>query len=112
MPQAVVILTPHSAHSLIGAFAMSTVPSHVVLDFPSCEEREDFCTGNQVFWYQYVEDMDFGESGSVIGRPRQQNVGVRERYGRWCKGGAWEALEAEQKHEAEAIEKDERGDIW
>jgi hypothetical protein len=112
MIQAVVILTPVSAHHLSGAYAMGSVPGHMVLAFGSLEERKDFCEGEQVYWYQFAEDIEFASDGGVIGRPRQQNVGVREKYGRWVKGGAWEALEAEQEHEAQAISMDERGDIW
>jgi hypothetical protein len=112
MIQAVVILHAVGSHNLNGGFRMGSVPGQQLFSFESYEAREEFCKSPACFWYQFVEDMEFSSSGGAIGQPRRQNVGVRDKYAGWVKGGAWEAAETERTYEAKGLDADERGDIW
>jgi hypothetical protein len=111
MYQAVCIFTPVSAHTLAGSHPLGSVPSHTLLSFASPADRQDFVESPSVWWYQFAEDIDMGGEGGAIGQ-RRASWANPQKAGRWTRGGAWEAAEAELALEAEQDAQGGRGGLW
>jgi hypothetical protein len=66
-------------------------PNHTLIGFDSEVAREEFCKQDpQVFWYVYVEDIEF-------------DLGVV-----WRRGSAWDAAQVP----VDSVPDDEGGDRW
>jgi hypothetical protein len=107
--QAVVYFTPVLPMQLRGSYRLGSVPAHTILTFASPQERKECVESPAVWWYQLVEDLDFGGEGGAIGQRASWANPAPDTEGAWRKGGAWEAAGIEAAHEAEGLEADERG---